>query len=283
MNYGVANRTGKPDLKTAEAIIRTAWGAGICEFDTAQGYGNSEQVLGKIFQSLGIRNEVKVISKFHPDLDHLDRTEMEQSVRKSLNTLSVPGLFGLMLHREEYLDLLEEGLGEMLQNFCEKGLAEHVGVSVYSPEKALVALKADGISMVQLPSNLLDRRFEKAGVFELAKEKEKQVYVRSIFLQGLLLLNSNDVPDKMKFTETVRKTLEDLTQELSLSKKDMVISYVKHAYSSAKIVFGVDDPKQLKDNLMSWELALPADFVGRIQNTFQFVEEKVLNPVLWPT
>jgi len=42
--YGIANQTGQPDQVVATAIIREAWNQGIREFDTAQGYGDSEQV-----------------------------------------------------------------------------------------------------------------------------------------------------------------------------------------------------------------------------------------------
>lgn len=281
MNYGISNRTGKPDFKTGQAIVETAWKAGIREFDTAQGYGNSEKVLGKIFRSLGISNEVKVVSKFHPDLNHLELDDLNRSLDTTLRNLNISTLHGIMLHKEGLLELWDKGLGEKLNGIIESGLSEYLGVSVYSPDKALKALKTEGIFFVQLPSNLLDRRFEKSGVFELAENKEKQIYVRSIFLQGLLLLNSNEMPIKMKFAGTVLETLEDLTQELGLSKQDMAISYAKHAYPNAKIVFGVDGPEQVKDNLISWEKALPTDFVGQIQNTFQFVEERVLNPALW--
>ncbi len=282
MNYGIANRTGKPDFKTAEAIIRTAWEGGIREFDTAQGYGDSEQVLGEVFQSLGISNDAKVISKLHPDLNHLRGNELRESLDKTLSNLKISSLYGIMLHREELLKLWDKGLGENLHKFVKSGLVGQLGVSVYTPQKAIEALNTEGTSLIQLPSNLLDRRFEKAGVFELAKKKEKQVYIRSIFLQGLLLLNSDEIPINMKFVGTVLKTLEDLTQELALSKQDMATCYVKHAYPGAKIVFGVDDPKQINDNLISWKMSLPADIVDRIQNTFQFVDEKILNPALWP-
>ena len=57
-NYGIANRMGKPDFDTAEAIIKTTWDAGIREFDTAQGYGDSEQVLGEVFQKYPVYMEL---------------------------------------------------------------------------------------------------------------------------------------------------------------------------------------------------------------------------------
>lgn len=54
MSYGIANKTGLPDLATATAIVQTAWESGICEFDTAQAYGKSEQVLSQALSELGV-------------------------------------------------------------------------------------------------------------------------------------------------------------------------------------------------------------------------------------
>ena len=53
MPYGIANRLGKPSQEVATSIVRTAWSKGIREFDTAQGYGDSETVLGKACVKLG--------------------------------------------------------------------------------------------------------------------------------------------------------------------------------------------------------------------------------------
>ena len=89
MSYGIANKIGKPDYKTAENIIKTAWSLGIREFDTAQGYAESEQILGKVFSSLGINNRVSVISKLHPKYDHINYDEMCKALDLTLSTLKI--------------------------------------------------------------------------------------------------------------------------------------------------------------------------------------------------
>jgi len=54
--YGIANQTGQPDRVITTAIIREACDQGIREFDTAQGYGTIEEVLGKALYELGVSN-----------------------------------------------------------------------------------------------------------------------------------------------------------------------------------------------------------------------------------
>lgn len=282
MDYGIANRTGKPDFKTSESIVKTAWELGIREFDTAQAYGESEKVLGQVLYSLGISNDVRIISKFHPALDHLNQNDLTQALERMLSDLKISKLYGIMLHREKFLGLWDNGLYEILSGFVRSGLVKNLGVSVYSHIKAVEALNTTGISIVHFPSNLLDRRFERAGLFQLAKEKGKQIYVRSVFLQGLLLMNSKDLPTNIQVAVAVLKKLEMLAQETGLSKQDLALGYARQAYPKAKIIIGVETPEQLKNNLQSWEKRLPLGFVKRVQEEFEYVEERILNPVLWP-
>lgn len=282
MHYGIANRSGQPDMKTAEAIIKTAWESGISEFDTAPAYGESQYVLGKALSLNGLGSRARIISKFHPDLDHLDGQAMTKALELTLTSLSVDALYGIMLHKEEYLDLWDKGLGETLTGFVTSGLVHNLGVSVYMPDRAVQALMTDGISSVNLPSNILDRRFEKAGVFKLAQEKKKQIYVRSVFLQGLLFMDNDNIPGNMKFAAADLQGLESLAQAERLSKQDLALAYVRDAYPDAKIVFGVETLKQLRENLSSWNKRMPTRLLESIPGKFARVENKVVNPALWP-
>jgi aryl-alcohol dehydrogenase-like predicted oxidoreductase len=281
-NYGIANKTGQPDQATAKAIIQTAWENGIREFDTAQGYGISEQVLGKSLSELGIAKEVLVISKFDPSIDHLNAASMSESLDYSIARLGVPNLYCMMLHREEMLSLWDKGLAEILYGFVSSGRVKHIGISVYLPEKAIQALNTKGIDMVQLPTNILDRRFEKAGVFQLADEKGKKIYIRSVFLQGLILMDLKEVPERMAFAKPVLEKLESLSIDLRLTRKEMALSYVKSEMPDAKVIFGADTPEHVRENLTCWEKNSPLSLVAKVRNLFDNVDEKILNPTLWP-
>jgi aryl-alcohol dehydrogenase-like predicted oxidoreductase len=53
LKYGIANKVGKPDLKSAYEILQIASQNGINSFDTAPNYGDSEKILGQYFQQSG--------------------------------------------------------------------------------------------------------------------------------------------------------------------------------------------------------------------------------------
>jgi len=281
MIYGIANRSGQPDLPTARAIVRTAWENGIHEFDTAQSYGVSEDNLGQVLSDLNIAHEAKIFSKLHPDLNHMDNEALCLAVDQSLNRLKVNRLKGLLIHREELLDLLDKGLGRSLHDLVKAGRVEQIGVSVYTPERALQALQSDFIDLIQAPANLFDHRFLHAGVFRIAEEKRKSVYIRSIFLQGLILMEPEKLPDQVKFARPLLEKLNQLCNAFSVNRQEFAIGYIKSKYPAAHVIFGAETPDQVKTNVALWLKTLPEELFNQVNGHFFSVDPRVINPTFW--
>ncbi|MFA5903078.1 MAG: aldo/keto reductase [Desulfobacula sp.] len=281
MFYGIANKTGKPDLDCAQDIIKTAWDNGIREFDTAQGYGNSESVLGNIFNQLQIQDEARVITKSMPTIDHLDDQKMYHYLLQSLQNLGQKRLYCYMLHQEDLLCLWGVGLKDILEGFKKDNYIKKIGISVYSPLVALKAIKTEGIDCIQIPSNLLDRRFEESGVFQLADSFNKELYVRSIFLQGLILMGKDKIPDSMGFANCVASKIETLTLRYNLTRQQLAIGYVKEAYPTAKIIFGAETPSQISENLESWNRDYSFLNLSEMKKYINAVDDKILDPSKW--
>lgn len=281
MAYGIANRVGQPGQREAKKIVETALDEGISHFDTAQDYGESEALLGIILNELDAAGKVKITTKLHPDINLLNEKEVIRAVESSMRKLKNPQLYCLMLHRERYLDLLEKGLNVILEKIIGDGYAKHIGISVYSPAAAFAALKALPIDIVQLPANLLDRRFEKSGVFRVAAASGKLIHIRSVFLQGLLLMEAKDVPATMSFTLPVIRRLEEIARETHLTRNALALHYVKIKYPSSNIIFGAESPAQVCENCKIWGSDVANDLIEKIENAFPAVEERILNPTLW--
>lgn len=282
MPYGIANRTGRPSQQEVNKILQEAWKAGIREFDTAQAYGASERVLGSALKELGVTNEAKIISKLDPALDHLDDGVVIDAVQKSLNRIGVPRLYGIMLHGEQDLGSLSMGLADTLRRLVTTGLVEHVGVSVYSPEKAIEALDSDVIDMVQVPANILDRRFERAGVFRHAQESGKAVYVRSVFLQGLLLMETEDLPNELSHARPILDTFLRMATELGMMRHEMALGYVKNKYPNARILFGAETIDQVSANCAGWLAQIPSAVITKADKEFCDLDAEIIDPSRWP-
>jgi aryl-alcohol dehydrogenase-like predicted oxidoreductase len=279
--YGIGNKTGQPDEKLAQNIVQIAWECGIREFDTGQAYGVSEEILGKAFKNLGISQSAKIISKPHPDLDHISPDTMLHALEETLTKLGQESLNCYMLHREALLDAWDHGLGDSLKKFLSKNLIHSIGISVYSPDRALQALKTKEITVIQLPTNILDRRFERAGVFGLAERLGKTVQIRSAYLQGLILMDPNKLPEGLKFASTVLCDLEHFASEAQISKKELAIGYLKASQPQAKVVIGAELPQQILENCAIWEKDVSADICRQVKSRFSSVNEKILTPSLW--
>jgi len=279
--YGIANTTGQPDQSEANAIIKAAWENGIYEFDTAQGYGVSEEVLGNALMKLGVNREAKIITKFHPDINLSDADAVIRAVDQSLTKLKTENLSGILLHREDTLVNWDNGLKETIKRLLAAGKIKQAGISVYSPQKALQALNTEGLDIIQLPTNILDRRFEDAKIFEIAWEKSKKVYIRSIYLQGLLLLRKIDIPEKMSFVKTALVKVESLCNKMNLSRQELAMGYVKAAFPDARVIFGAEKKEQIRDNIAVWNKQYGSALVAEVRCLFNDCEERILNPTLW--
>lgn len=280
--YGIANKLGQPDQKNAERIIACAWESGISQFDTAQGYGEAETVLGKAFGKLGIVNDVAVINKFAHKIDHKNPVLMAQELDKSLSRLGVPRMASMMLHSETQLAAWTQGVGEIFHGLIQSGKIGDTGISIYSPDSAMAALDELGIDFIQIPGNVLDKRFERLSVFSNASSRGKGVYIRSVFLQGLLLMPADEVPSKMRYALPEIRKFQALRVELGLSAEELAIGYIKIGFPGCKILLGVESEEQLRTNIAAWLRDYPPDLPARVNAVFNDVPETITNWNFWP-
>ena len=198
MSYGIANKSGQPDQGEADSIVATALVSGINLFDTAQDYGNSEHVLGNALLASGNVKSCKIISKTSPQLPSQSLEDVKAGVQQSRQSLNVLALHCLMLHREEHLSLLDGKFGGLCEDLLQHGQIGSLGVSVYTQEAAIAALRHPLVSAIQLPASFLDRRFARAGVFDLAKKNEKKNLYTECVASGVAIF------DKKKHPRTIQ-------------------------------------------------------------------------------
>jgi len=281
LTYGIANKNGKPDADMAVSIVKTAYEKGIREFDTAQAYGESEAILGKAFRELGIASDVKVTTKLDPKLPWSDEGFLVRSVEESLKRLGVEQLEALLLHREEMMDTLENGFTGALEQIRRKGYTRGLGVSVYSPERARQALDLDLFQVVHLPTSILDRRFRDSGIFEFGRKRGKEIYVRSAFLQGLLLMDADDVPAGLKGVVGVLEEIDRIASRYRLTRSSIALIYLRDRFRDAKVIFGAETVDQVRQNAEEWRIDVPGSLLEEIERLEPELDDSVLNPSRW--
>ncbi len=245
--YGVSNQQGQASLGMATEILKYAWAAGVNTLDTAIAYGNSEDRLGKI----GVESW-QVISKL-PELP-IGTTNVlnwvEKSVDGSLQRLQIPRLYGLLLHRPQQL-LGSEGraLYDALNALKKKGLVDKIGVSIYEPNELEALCARFSFDLVQTPFNVLDRRLERSGWLTRLKEKGIEIHVRSIFLQGLLMMSPSARPIYFERWHPFWEQWEQWLTDTGLTSLQACLGYVLSKTEIDRVVVGVDCLSQLQEIL----------------------------------
>lgn len=248
MNYGIANLTGQPDLSTAVQIVSAAWAHGVRYYDTAQAYGASEEILGIGLREAGADGVARIISKFKPGLDMTQAGLVQESIESSLARLQLQRLWGMMLHDEQDLDGWAGPAGRVLEAIKAEGRVEHLGVSVYSMERAEQALLIDAVDIIQVPANVFDRRFVRADYIGRASRLGKEVFVRSVYLQGLALLKQAVGNRSIPYAAEAIGALRTHCANLGVSVQKFMLDYVRFGASQAKIVLGAENVAQVTEN-----------------------------------
>lgn len=196
MDYGVSNKQGQTPPHEVENILALADETGIDVLDTAAVYGNSESVLGK---TLPANHHFRIITKspvFKSDKINASHADTLISVfNRSLENLRQDSLYALLIHDAD--DLLAPGgelLIEAMRKLVASGLVKRIGVSVYTANQLERLLELFTPDVVQIPINPFDQRLIVSGHLEKLKNLGVEIHARSIFLQGLLLMELGAIP-----------------------------------------------------------------------------------------
>ena len=275
LNYGVSNRNGKTPPEEALRMIELARVNGIDTLDTAISYGETERFLGEI----GVK-DFKIITKlppYSPDYGPVEAWATKQ-VEGSLCRLRVDCIHGLLLHRSQ--DITESHGFELvrsLQKLKRAGLAEKVGVSIYDPVELDNSEAYAVTDLISAPYSVVDRRVEQSGWLSRILNQGGETYVRSVFLQGLLLMSSPEVTALFPRWERKWKSWELGLQVRGISAQEACLSLPLRNPEICKVVVGTESSRQLEQLiLISKKLLIEEDFKFMINN-----DEDLLNPSRW--
>ncbi|MCY1144893.1 aldo/keto reductase [Actinoplanes sp. Pm04-4] len=229
--YGIANRTGVPDDDATVRMLTAARDLGVTHVDTARAYGESERRLGAALPGLGL----SVITKIGPG------ASVRESLATSRSMLRVEGPLTVLLHRAADASAGWSDLRALL----EAGEADRIGVSVQSPDELRQVLTLPDLGYVQLPCNILDKRWLSIEVPDIV------VTVRSAYLQGLLAAGSTvkwpHLPDAER--DAVVATLDRLAVEFGREDRtDLCLAYLLSLPWVTSLVVGAETEDQLRRN-----------------------------------
>jgi aryl-alcohol dehydrogenase-like predicted oxidoreductase len=279
LDYGVSNAQGRTPEPEVRRVLDLAARGGVRVLDTAAAYGESEAVLGRCLPGAG---GFRVVTKTVPLRGERGTAEAPRLVRegfyRSLARLGLPAVDGLLAHHAA--DLLGPGGDEIfavLDGLRREGQARRIGLSVYAGAEIDAALERYDFDLVQAPANVLDQRLVAGGQLRRLKERGVEVHIRSVFLQGLLLLDPEAAP---AYFAPVRPRLAAWRQALraaGLTPAQGALAFARSLDADVVLV-GVEDAAQMAANIADFAAARGADLDFA---AFALDDEKYVNPGKW--
>lgn len=274
MTYGVANSSGSLSGEGRREIISYAREKGIRVLDTAVAYGESESRLGNI----GVM-DFQIVSKLpmmpKPCADVF--LWASNALLASLKRLNINKLHGLLLHKPD--DLLGAGGRELYCTLLElrrAGYVEKIGISIYHPNELELLCSNFDFDLIQAPFNILDRRLKESGWLSRLAKKKIEVHVRSVFLQGLLLMRKDLRPEKFARWGSLWAIFHDWLDSNEMTALQACLKYVLSFPEIDKVVIGVDSLSHLKQCLeLNWREILP------VPTDLYCDDLNLLNPSNW--
>lgn len=286
MPYGVANRTGQPTYQEVRSIVAAAAEGGVNCFDTAAAYGTSEAVLGRALRELQLTESAFVVTKVRaltPD-EQADRAlasrAIEQSVADSRQRLQCDCLPVVLFHREP-----DAIYSDVLAGLADRGWLRFAGVSCDNrPGPAAEFVTAANVAALQIPASVLDRRHQHSGVFAQAAARGVAVFIRSIYLQGLLLMPEAEIPAALRAVIPARRHLTSLAHAAGMPLAELALRFMLAQPGVTCVLTGVETVAQLQANLAIVARGpLPDDLLGAVERAVPALPETILTPSLWPT
>lgn len=298
--FSGGNVWGHQEDAESIATVHAALDSGINFFDTAEGYENSEAVLGRGLE--GRRHEAVVATKVSSG--HLTREGIERSCEQSLEKLRTDYIDLYQIHWPSRSIPLDE-TAAALEDLKQQGKIRTIGVCNFGVEDLTDLLEITRCETNQLPYSLLWRVIERE-IQPLCVSEKIGLICYSPLMQGLLTgryARVEDVPDGIARTrlyssdramadhdepaceddvfaslQHIKSLSEDVHQPMSA----VCLAWARQQVGVNSLLVGARSPAELHLNLPSIALELSEQVIEELNSYTLGVKEYLgSNPDMW--
>ncbi len=268
--YGAYSKGLLSDNQIKDLTSR-ATALGFDFIDTAPSYGDTEEAIGRIKPMQSLATKVTV--------DSSDYSSIIKSIDRSRKNLGVESLDLLFIHNWDVLTESEKGNSvDVLQACTSNQSIKSWGFSTYDAFELTKIVKYGwSNSRVQINTNILDQRILKMATYLRSadfKALDCEIWVRSVFLQGVLLNESLKNPflnhqDIIKFFSFCKQS--------EFSPIEICLAYIRQLDFVDRIVLGIENELQLIEISQAFQIEIP-------HSNFDFMESddlELIDPRKW--
>jgi len=247
----------------------------IFQVDTSPSYEKAENILGEFS-----KHKFKIYTKIPKLRKNIRSNQIENhifsQVSQSLKNLKQKKISCIFIQNAKALKSQKGKLiYKTLLSLKKKKKIKKIGISIYDLRLIDFIIKNYRFDVVQAPLNILDQRLIKDGWLKKLKKNKIEVHVRSLFLQGVLFLNSKKLPKKLFRLKKIWRKLDIIKKENSLSNIQLaLIPFINNPLIDG-FIMGFERKSQLNEVL---ELnKKKVDFIPKIN----FNRYSLIDPLKW--
>ena len=169
-------------------FIRFAVNKGIKYFDTADNYGDTEKILGKLDNN--VKKKINIFTKAgfkSTGLRDFSQKYLEKKIKASLKNLNIKSIDTFFINKPTYKEIIENDLYNFFYKIKNKGLVKNFGIIVGNDKLDKSVYESSEIKFYSFMYNILNTEDEH--YMKIAKKNKKVVITRSPFNSGLLTNN----------------------------------------------------------------------------------------------
>jgi predicted oxidoreductase len=222
--------------------------------ETSQNYEGVEELIGSYAKGELLN---KITTKISPNKYDTSNSIISM-VNKSLEKVGQESFYSVLLHNPEILNYENaDDIVKGLEQCTNLGLTKSIGISSYQPQQMIqLNNRFPQLTDFQINENVVDqKKFTNTDLIALSKTGNR-IFVRSIFLQGNLLVNYSDLPAFLIPQQEIFKKFIELCDSNKVSQIKCCLDYVKQISWSSGIVVGINKFTDLTDVIENFSSAI---------------------------
>lgn len=271
--YGITNSQAI-SKKEIKEIFNFCKINNINRIDTATSYSQSENIIGKHINDDWIINTK--LPKIPDDIIDI-YTFVRNKANDSIKRLNIKNINCLFVHNSE--TLFSKNSDEVYKSLLllkKEKIVKKIGISIYTPKELDKILGYYDFDYIQIPINILNQSFADKNNLKKIESNNILIQARSIFLQGLLLVEEKKLPIKFTNEKKIWKIWYEWINDHNLNKLDICLSFVLNFNEIKEIVFGIGNFQNLVEIAYSSNKKIPYFPIELIDQN-----SKILDPRLW--
>ena len=140
------------------------------------------------------------------------------------------------------------------------------------------------IDVIQFPFSVMDNsRWKKNDLLKRAKDSGKLLYVRSIYLQGLVFRSPDDELVRKMCAERYISDLRRIAGRDGLTVQELACLYVKGVKEIDEMILGCESPSEVRENLsiLNSGMTLTHESAMEIEMCMKEIPQSVIDPRKW--